>query len=171
MNKPNVDLTAGFVLKMPTHEYGTVNGFDSATGLPIVKRKQQPTADTQAKPMQPDATTAKPETKPANPETKPAAVETQPSKPDTKPAKDETAAKPDLETKPDPKPAAPAKLEKGAPVMVSGKSGKIIYIHDKMRIARVHFDSGDTRTVNLKDLQPSTEHVAVQAHYRKLPEK
>lgn len=89
------------------------------------------------------------------------------AKPNPHPAKEET--KP--EAKPEPKPSAPPKLEKGAPVMVNGKPAKLIYLHDKMKIARVHFSTGESKTVNLKDIKPSEDHVQVSAHFRTKPAK
>jgi hypothetical protein len=62
------------------------------------------------------------------------------------------------------------KLEKGAPVQVGNKQGKVVYVHDTMKIARVRFDNGTHDTVNTSKIKV-LPHVTVQSHIRKVPSK
>lgn len=93
--------------------------------------------------------------------------------PSSEPAKQDTAATPEPE-KPEPRaePKTDAKptLSKGAPVTVNGKSGKVVFVHQGMGIARIKPDDGSkpiTARVSAIQVQP---HVVVQSHIRKLPQ-
>lgn len=62
------------------------------------------------------------------------------------------------------------KLEKGKPVRVGSKEGRIVYLHPQMKIARVRMDDGKMVTVSQSALKV-LPHVTVQSHIRKVPSK
>lgn len=61
-------------------------------------------------------------------------------------------------------------IQKGTPVTINGKPGKIVFLHQEMGIARVKTDDGRKLTVRLGALK-ITPHIQVAAHIRKVPAK
>jgi hypothetical protein len=144
----------------PTHPSGKITAWDEKSGLPIVRREDK------ASEAPDDGMPTTTEPKPANP-----------AKPVTA-----SAAAPKSSEKDEAKPIVPTKLERGQPVQLSsGKTGKIVFLHDRMGIARVALDdeknvagsaggsrSGSTVTVRLSALKP-VDSVLVKEHFRRAP--
>lgn len=135
-----------------TPSWGSVTGFEHSTGLPIVKRSASGTT----KPAEtPEAPAEKPES--------------------TQPTQEEAGAKEQTSAA-----AKPAALAKGSAVLMpDGSTGKISYLHQQMRIARVTKDGGGSVMHPISKLKQKEAmetkvpagHTFVSAHYRPLPEK
>jgi preprotein translocase subunit YajC len=136
--------------KNPTHEAGKVTGFDSASGLPIVKRKaeQSGVSSTQG------GTNATGSTSKAA-----GAMETAATPEAGKPKADETSSK-----------TQATQMTKGSPVRLpDGSSGRVAHVVDT-RTVRVRTDDGKNVTARIAALTV-LPHTQVQAHIRRIGSK
>lgn len=144
----------------PTHEAGEVTAWDSASGLPIVKRK----------PAQPASQPSAPDEKEESAEPAGGTNRTKPEPSSPAAAKPSDSKEPNSGLKAD-KSADTSPPVKGAPVKLqNGTTGKIAWYDPKLGIARIKTDDGKSVPVR-KGAFTVQPHTQVAAHVRRIPAK